>query len=201
MPYALQMGSYATAAEASELKDVIIHNLLRFPPEVLNATVEDITPVPPPTPVSSWTQLASSTVTDSYSSTSAGSMTTINVGSSAWTKSKFIWVHIRDNAGPRSGYFYGSDCICINLNAANGSTTTQNFTRIALSVDGSGLYTQYIGAGTGTTCYGIYALDISTAGAIRMRHRYNATNSRTINGTYTIKVYALEPETGDVVLA
>ena len=199
MPYALQMGSYATAAEASDLKDVIIHNLLRFPPEVLAATVEDITPVPPPTPTDSWTQLATRTFNDSYTSTSAGSLTAFNVGTSAWTKSKILWVHVRDNAGKRNGYFYGSDSILINVNAANGSSSTYNFIRIITTVDSSGKYTQNFG--TGTTGYGIYALDVDPTGQIRMRHRYNSTNSRTINGNFTASVYTIDPASGDVVLA
>lgn len=198
MPYALQIGSYGTTADAQKMKDIIIHNLLRFPPDVLNATIEDITPVPPPPPQSSWTELASRTVTDNYSSTSAGSMSSFTIPA-AWTKSKIIWVHVRDNAGKRNGYFYGTDCLMINVNAANGSASAYNFLKIVTTVDGAGVYTQNFF--TGTTGYGIYALDLDPTGLIRMRHRYNSTNSRTINGTYTIKVYALDPKTGDTVLA
>ena len=198
MPYALQIGSYGTTTEAQEMKDTIIHNLLRFPPDVLNASIEDITPVPPPTPQSSWTELASRTLTDNYSSTSAGSMSSFTIPA-AWTKSQIIWVHVRDNAGKRNGYFYGTDCLMINVNAANGSASAYNFLKIVTTVDGTGVYTQNFF--TGSTGYGIYALDLDPTGLIRMRHRYNATNSRTINGTYTIKVYALDPNTGDTVLA
>ena len=198
MPYALQIGSYSTSAEALAMKDQIIHNLLRISDDVRNATAEDITPVPPPTPQSSWNLLATSTITDSYTGTSAGSLSTISA-SGAWTKSKFLWVHIRDTAGKRNGYFYGSDCVLVNVNAANGSASTYNFVRIITSVNDSGNYTQNFG--TGTTGYGIYALDVSPTDQIRMRHRYNATNSRTINGTYKIEVYGLDPNTGDTVLA
>lgn len=197
MAYALQIGSYATSADALAVKNLIIHNLLRITDDVRNATAVDTTPAPPQT---SWTQLYSGTITDSYSGTSAAALSSITV-SGAWTKSKYIWVHIRDNAGKKTGYFYGSDSICINLNAGNNSTSNMNFTRICLSVDGSALYSQYIGAGTGTTCYGIYPLDISTAGVVRMRHRYNSTYSRTIDGTYSVKIYSLDPNTGDTVLA
>lgn len=187
MPYALQMGSYGTSAEAAELKDVIIHNLLRFPDEVINATVEDITPQPP---TSSWTEIYSTTVSDSYSSTTKGSL--LNVNSVPYDKDKYIYVRVRDTAGKRAGYYFGGDAFIANYYNANGNTTDLvNMMRMCYRCSTSNNILGYNAATT--TGYGIYPELLRSSGQLAIYHRYHASYSLTIDGTYSIKVYTLDP--------
>lgn len=144
---------------------------------------------------SSWTLLGSKEQAVTTTSTSASSATTISIGSAAWTHSKIIYVRIRDKAGPRAGYFYGSDTFFINVQSANGSksqcTNAARFIhRYTTSTSGEPTWSQT--AYTSTTGYGVYAYGITAAGAVKIYRRYNSSNSLTINGTYVIEVYSLD---------
>ena len=133
---------------------------------------------------SSWTKITSSENTVSTTSTSAASAFTLALGSSAFTKSKIIWVHIRDKSGERAGYFYGSDAFFINYNAGSGSTTTFSVPAvICLRYNNSAF------AGTAGQ-YGVYGYSISSAGTLTVRRRYNSSYSLTINSTYVTEVYS-----------
>lgn len=137
-----------------------------------------------------FTLLGEKNVTANTTSTSATSLDNITVAS-VWTTSKMIYARIRDNAGPRAGYFYGSDCFFINYKLANGSTTALTYAgRIIHRYSSSSKWEQYSGATT--TGYGVYAYDINSSGRVRIYVRYNATYSLTINGTYHVEVYALD---------
>ena len=127
------------------------------------------------------TDLSANTTTTS--NTSLGNITV----SSAWTKAKIIYVRIRDKAGPRSGYFYGSDVWFVNANAGNNSTTAFTAGARAIISYNNSAYTTYSGTG-----YGVFGYDINTSGRVRIYTRYNSTNSRTINGTYHCEVWALD---------
>lgn len=144
---------------------------------------------------SSWTLLGSKEQAVTTASTSASSATTISIGSAAWTHSKIIYVRIRDKAGPRAGYFYGSDTFFINVQSANGSqsqcTNAARFIhRYTTSTSGEPGWSQT--AYTSTTGYGVYAYGITAAGAVKIYRRYNSSSSLTINGTYVIEVYSLD---------
>jgi hypothetical protein len=133
--------------------------------------------------------LATQNLTLSTTSTSATLQATIQLGSSAYTDASILYVKVRDKAGIRNGYYIGSDNYIFNYRAASGQTN--NVTQVIRYN-----HTYYNNAYTstnssGTTAYGIYAYDISSSGALRIYSRYNSTTSRTINGTYEIKVYAL----------
>lgn len=142
---------------------------------------------------SSWSLVASTSYTISTTSTSAATTATWSTGdSSIFTDASIIYVRIRDAAGKRAGYFYGSDNYFNNYNVTNGSTSTFS--------TGSRLVSRYTTSGTyggtayaGTQGYGVYADQITSDGKIRIRQRYNSTNSLTINGTYTVEVYKLTP--------
>lgn len=109
----------------------------------------------------------------------------------AWTTAKIIYIRVRDKAGKRLGYFYGSDAFFINTNAANGGTAA--FTsggRIAHRYSTSGQWGVY---STGqTTGYGVFGYSINSAGRVYIYRRYNSNYSLTINGTYVVEVYALD---------
>ena len=138
-----------------------------------------------------WTLLGSKEHSVSTTSTSAGSATTISIGSAAWTDSKIIYVRIRDKAGKRAGYFYGSDTFFINLSAANGATADSNHAvKFIHRYSESSAWGQY--TCTGTSGYGVYPYNLATTGLINIYRRYNSTYSLTINGTYVIEVYALD---------
>jgi hypothetical protein len=140
---------------------------------------------------SSWTRLIASTeVNVNTTSTAVATVTTLDVGSSAYTKDKILWVHVRDKAGPRSGYFYGSDAFFINTNKANNATNVFN--------SPCGWTCKYSGTSysSATGQYGVYGSQISSGGILTIRSRYNSSTTSTINGTYIIDVYLLELPSG-----
>lgn len=144
---------------------------------------------------SSWELISSTTLADvSTTSTSNATAGTISLGSEASTKDAIIWVHVRDTAGARAGYFYGSDAIFINANRANGSTSTftaPGVTTIRYST--SSQFAAYTGA------YGVWGYSITSAGSLTVRKRYNSNYSLTVNGDYKVDVYKLVPPSGMVL--
>lgn len=144
-----------------------------------------------------YTQLYSGSATVSTTSTSAAQQTTITA-SNSYSSDYIVVVQIRDNAGPRNGYFLGSDTYFFNYYDANNATTTLTYgAHVIHSVDSSGNYYMYT---TGTTTgYGVYAYSITSAGVVAIYRRYNSTYSKTINGTYNIRVFRLDyaPTKGD----
>ena len=140
---------------------------------------------------SSYTLLGSHEFTVSTTSTSAASVGTFTVPTTVWTKDKAIYVCIRDKAGKRAGYFYGTDNWFINLNVQTGSTSA--FTaglRYIRRYSSSSVFGQT--QTSSTTGYGVYAYSIAKNGTIAVYSRYNSTYSLTINGTYVVEVYTLD---------
>lgn len=135
---------------------------------------------------SSWVLLGSAQLSVSTTSTSAASAGTISCGSGAFTADDIIYVRVRDKAGKRAGYFYGSDAIFINSNKANNSTSTfSTVANVAIRYSTSSQYTSYVGQ------YGVYGYSINSSGTVTIRRRYNSNYSLTINGTYVCEVYKL----------
>ena len=134
-----------------------------------------------------WTNISSTELAVNTTSTSAASAGTVALGSSAFTADKIIYVRIRDKSGARNGYFYGSDTFFMNWQKANGATTT-------LSVVAQEYYRYNNSAITGAAgAYGVYGYSINSSGTLTIRRRYNSTNTLTINSTYTIDVYTIDP--------
>lgn len=143
----------------------------------------------------SYTLIASKEQSVNTTSTSASSATTLSLGSAAYTADKIIYVRIRDKAGKRAGYFYGSDNYIFNYNQANGGTgEVTTVARLIHRYSTSNQFATYVGATT--TGYGVYAYSITSNGTLNIYRRYNSTNSLTINGTYLIEAYYLEPQGG-----
>lgn len=144
---------------------------------------------------SCWELIASQTLTNiARTSTSAATAGTIALGSSAFTATDMIWVHVRDTAGVRAGYFYGSDSLFVNANKATGSTST--FTAPAIETircTTAGALTGYSGG------YGVWGYSISSSGSLTVRMRYNSNYSLTVNGDYKVDVYRLTPPSGMVL--
>lgn len=140
---------------------------------------------------SPWTLIKEQETAVSTTSTSAATAVTVSCGSAISTADKIVWVHIRDTAGERAGYFYGSDAFFINYNRGNGSTSTFSVPAVlCLRYTTSSAY-----AGTAGQ-YGVYGYSISSTGSLIVRRRYNSNYSLTIDGTYKISVYTLELPSG-----
>ncbi len=137
---------------------------------------------------SAWTLIGTTNLTVSTTSTTATACGTITL-SGIFTASKIIYVRIRDTAGPRDGYFFGSDCFFENYQDANGSTSTLTYGSRIIHRYSSGAYAQYPAATNGG--YGVYAYSISSAGVLTFRRRYNSSYSLTIDGTYKCEIYTL----------
>ena len=136
---------------------------------------------------SGWTKVAETSYQVSTTSTSQTTVATWATGhSELWTNSKYVYVRVRDTAGKRAGYFYGSD----NFFILAPSLTSTTVTRFTSRVDTNGTYA----IGTGT--YGVYPDTLYSDGRVRIRVRYNSSSSYTINGTYKVEVYLLDPPTG-----
>ena len=152
----------------------------------------------PSSGASSWTKVAETTYQVSTTSTSAADVATWATGhSELWTSDKIVYVRIRDTAGKRNGYFYGSDQFFYNILPVNGNTTSTSATTWIR------MYFRYttdagygMSSATTTSGYGVYADTVYPDGRIRIRKRYSSTNSLTIDGTYKVEVYLLDPPTG-----
>lgn len=140
---------------------------------------------------SSWTKITSSENTVSTTSSTAASAFTLSIGSQYYTQNKILWVHIRDKAGKRAGYFYGSDAFLLNHYAAEGKTTTvTNPAVVVYRYTSSSEYGAYTGQ------YGVWGYSLNSSGTLTVRRRYSSNYSLTINGTYVTTVYALDLPSG-----
>lgn len=143
---------------------------------------------------SAWTKVAEKNYTiETYVSTSATTHAMWETGHrELWTDSKWVYVRIRDTAGKRAGYFYGSDQFFLVYPTTSETTTIIG--RFTLRYTSDETYTASSQAST--TGYGVYADMLYSNGRIRIRKRYNSTSSLTIDGTYKVEVYLLDPPTG-----
>lgn len=147
---------------------------------------------------SPYTLLGSSEFSVTTTSTSAQSVGTITMGSSIYTADAIIYVKVRDKAGKRKGYFYGTDTFFINSYAGKGTSQSLIMLRpsILYSFDGNGL-TRFNPTTSGyifsdsTSSYGVYAGNITASGNVAVQSRYSS-NTGTIDGTYTVDVYLLK---------
>lgn len=141
---------------------------------------------------SSWTKVAEKTIQYSTTSTSESAVETWDTGhSELWTSDKVVWVRIRDTEGKRSGYFYGSDSYLFNHDPVNGlSSSSVSFTGRRFTTYNDGAFSG------GSSTYGIWASTLYNDGRISLRSRYYSRNSYTINSTYKIEVYLLDPAGG-----
>ena len=142
------------------------------------AAVDVAVPAP-----AAWRKLYSGDLPLTYTSTGATQVAEIDLGEAqTYNASKLIWVKIRDKAGKRDGYFYGSDSFFTYfMDSAESTNYLSNPPCLAIRYN----------SGFATTIgqYGIYGYYLTAAGKLRLRARYNATNSLTIDGTYKIEVF------------
>lgn len=147
---------------------------------------------------SSYNKIYTGTVTANTTGTSATQLTTIALGSTAYTSDKILYVKIRDQSGIRAGRFIGSDCYCFNYTKANSGTSEVStwIRAIHRKATGGNMSTYTSGSSTG---YGVYAYSIQSNGTLKIYTRYSNNYSLTINSTYTVEVYLLDyaPTTGN----
>lgn len=148
-----------------------------------------------PTGSSAWKKVYETTVTANITSTTTTSVASLQTGdSSLYTSSKFVWVRIRDTAGKRPGYFYGSDNFMANYYPINGVTNaTSAFSGFRY------YYTTISKFGYTTSTYGIWPSALSNDGTITISGRYSSGSSLTINSTFKIEVYLLDTADGTPV--
>ena len=146
---------------------------------------------------SAWTKVAETSYQVSTTNTSATTVDTWATGhSELHTNSKWVYVRIRDTAGKRVGYFYGSDQFFLYYPLNSPSTNgIRYYIRCNTSEN-----TYTASATSGFTGYGVYADTIYSDGRIRIRKRYYPTSSLTIDGTYKVEVYLLDPAGGIPIL-
>lgn len=137
---------------------------------------------------SSWTLLASEEFTVNTSSTTGTQVGTISLGTFQFSYDTIIWIHIRDKAGNRTGYFYGNDTFFLCWE--NSRPTNANPVHYLYSFNDSNIYNQ------ATSTNGVYVYQIDTSNNVVIYSKYSSSASRTINGTYKCDVYVLTPATG-----
>lgn len=142
---------------------------------------------------SSWTKIAEANYQVSTTGTSSTTIATLATGhSELWTSDKWVYVRVRDTEGKRDGYFYGSDQFFYNIIPVNHTTTTNTTTALRIYIRYSG--GNYAASpATGSTGYGVYADCIYSNGDIRIRSRYSSSSSLTIDSTYKVEAYILNP--------
>ena len=149
---------------------------------------------------SSWTLIGTTEKAISTTSTTAVSQGTINVGTFANTN-KYILIRIRDKAGKRNGYYYGSDTFYASARVANGYSISASAAE--LNVMGYYVYNNSYTCrsyNVSDGAYGIYPTVIQNSGNVAISARYNGTTTRTIDGTFEISVYVLDtPNSGGAI--
>lgn len=147
---------------------------------------------------SAWTKVAETSYQVSTTSTSTTTVATWSTGySEIWDEDKILYIRIRDTAGKRAGYFYGTDTFFMNFSLANSSSSTSAINGAVGNIwrcNTSGNYEQRYSYGT--TNYGVYCDQVYSDGRIRIRKRYNSNYTLTIDGTYKVEVYLLDPAGG-----
>lgn len=131
---------------------------------------------------SNWTLLGSHEYEVTTTSSTVGTVGTFTV--SGISSSKYIYARVRDKAGKRNGYLYGTDSFGIITDSRSLIQT------IAIKVDSSGNY------GGVANKYGVFLASASVEDdTVTISKRYNATNTGAIDGTYVVEIYALDPPT------
>jgi len=147
---------------------------------------------------SNWKLIATQEYTVNTSSTTETDVGTIELPLADYANtSTIVWVHIRDKAGKRNGYFYSSDSVYFpytipNASAPSSALSTSLPGRISIGVDSSGKYKQ------NTTSLGVYPSLLGYTEALHslaIKSKYNSTYG-TVDGTYKVDVYALTPPSG-----
>ena len=143
---------------------------------------------------SNWNKIATTEYTVNTTTTSNKSVGDIELTLSDYNDPQTVlWVHIRDKAGKRNGYYYGSDTIFFHWQLINNNTNSLSTRPVSLLyVNSSG---SYVGA---PSAYGVFAYRLyytSSNHYVQIYSRYNSSYG-TINGTFKVDVYKLTMPSG-----
>ena len=127
----------------------------------------------------------------STSSTTAESVADIDIPFDDIPEDAAIWICIRDKAGPRAGYFYGSDYVFYNYHEMDDTSAgTVTGLRAILSVSSGGAF------GASTTMNGVYVTTISTSTKKAAIMKKYASSAGTVDGVFSIDVFQVLPPDG-----
>lgn len=145
---------------------------------------------------SSYTLLHSEEIAASTTSTTATDLTTITIDDEGCTGDKTLLVRIRDKAGPRTGYFYGSYNYLLNDLAANGTGSGYaKFLTNAIGFDSNNK--AKLGQAAGGSGSGVFTSNLNVGTKkITIRTKYDSTYG-TIDGTFIVEVYLLDTPDGN----
>lgn len=133
-----------------------------------------------------WTKIATAEFNVNTTSATATDIGTIDVGKQYYSKDYILWVNVRDKAGKREGYYFGTDSFILNAWAASGLFGDySDISHLTIRYQNS-QFEAYVGG------MGVYPYYIDRNGIIQMRSRYSSSFSKTIDGTYVVDVYAYE---------
>lgn len=133
---------------------------------------------------SSYTLIHQEDIEVSTTSTSATTLKQIMLSpDDVYTDSKILYIRIRDKAGKRNGYYWGSDEYCLKKGSLIGHYL-YSYYNDTVSAGGS--------FNPGTNSNGIWLREVSSNGKVTLYVKYNSSWSRTIDGTFSIEVYALD---------
>ena len=136
---------------------------------------------------SSYTLLASQDFVVNTVSTSDVDVGTINLGASAWTSDKILYIKVRDKAGQRASHYIGSDIYTFNYYAARGVSSTLSTFMGCMHHTNSSNQMNIVSSST----YGIKVTGLSTSGTLTLKTRYSSSYG-TIDGTFNVSVYLLD---------
>lgn len=128
-----------------------------------------------------YTKLAEDDVEVNTTSTTQTIVKTLSCGLSAYTTDKLLYVRIRDKAGKRNGYYFGSDSFYSNKGISTANIrgvlwyTVDSSGAVKVESSNAGIYPNYL--------YGNGNLDIAA--------RY-FNSPGIINGTFHVEVYLLD---------
>ena len=143
---------------------------------------------------SSWTKVCETSYQVNTTSTNPTTVATWATGhSEIWTSDKIVYVRVRDTAGKRAGYFYGSDNFFV-ITELKKYSSNQDGMRTAYRYTTSSAFASH--SSTSTAGYGVYVDVVYRDGRIGIRGRYNSLYTLTIDGTYKVEVYLLDPAGG-----
>lgn len=139
---------------------------------------------------SSYTLLYSADIYAKTTNTTGETAQTIDLGSSAYTSAKFLYIKVRaKNLTNASGHFVGSEAFLVNPYHANGATTTFSYSAFATRIIYLNSSLKYAFS---NTVYGVYPYSLTSAGSMKIYMKYSATYAADIDGIYNVEVYALD---------
>lgn len=131
-----------------------------------------------------WTLIGSAEYEVSTTSTSSTTVGTISLDVEDLTDNDIVWVNIRDKAGQRNDYFFGSDSIYLKR---PGSTFLNSPAQYLEYVSNNALVV------FNTSSYGVFGSTIDySAKTVVINARYSSSY-KTIDGTFKVEVYKLTP--------